>query len=181
MGQFNAYYQNSENLPSNWDAHSRCPYLTNDCGWGLAQLTNPVPHSQVLWDWKANVQGAYHLLMEDKRGLVLTSRNDGLVASATAINDWNNRPINQNDQVEPYELDYGGITWRTGPSNLFNNNPLIDGVFDAKLAQDERSLLDACLIMAYNGYGGTEYNFIYINRDGNNKPFWFLKTTKIIT
>jgi len=49
-------------LGSGWDDFKHCPNRGQDpggsYGWGMYQLTNPVPNIQQLWDWKANVAEA---------------------------------------------------------------------------------------------------------------------------
>jgi hypothetical protein len=60
--QFNA----SGTLGPNWEDFKDCPNRHDDpgdtYGWGMFQLTEPVPLANQLWSWTANKQGALELM-----------------------------------------------------------------------------------------------------------------------
>ena len=187
MKHFNSYDSKRENLKVAWSDYSRCPNFnkvgTNeqdgDGGVGMMQLTNPKPSSNALWDWKQNIKDGYDELKKKRSFLI----KFGLLSDVEAANDWNNEQLNDYNKVDKISVEYGGITWEMGASSVFGNyNNTISAYFNVPLATGERSFLDACLLLAYNGYGGTkvdgEYkNFLKLNipTDLTKKPYWTTK------
>ena len=54
-------------LGPEWEDYKHCPNRSSDGhGWGIMQLTNPVPPRRKVWDWKQNLEGGFQLLMHDK-------------------------------------------------------------------------------------------------------------------
>jgi hypothetical protein len=162
--QFNFYNENNENLSeTNWNAFSRMPNFGPPCGWGLGQLDNPAPPAQALWDWKANVRGAYDLLVEKRANVAnhLTSCN-------VVVERWSDagRPIIiQQDRAE------GGITYTHAPSPSFDH--VINTHFNGQLTNNRRSFIDACWIKLYNGLGGERRHYYWLApAEGDSPPKW---------
>lgn len=176
MKQFNSFNASSENLHETWEAFSRCPNASanNDGGFGLTQLTNPIPSSQALWDWKCNVYGAYDLLVNEKRTIVNAVFDDDFMR----LDEWNNNPVNENDAIEKVSLDYAGVTWSMSESTAFGDGyERINSYFNDDLEEGERSYLDACLLVAYNGFGGmNNNNFLHLSSGSDMipKPQWMI-------
>jgi len=186
LKQFNPYDMSHKDLYKNWNAYSRCPNLSNngDGGWGLGQLTKPKPSSQALWDWKQNVIGSYLLIDDDvtsdgKRRVV----RDKLNADMLIVDKWDS--YHPNNLVKLIDTTYGGIKWRYAIIPPFNYPASsyydrICNYFKQPINSDkEFSFLDACVIMAYNGYkgnkiGGKYVNFLYIHENNNDKPEWYI-------
>ncbi|MCB9297252.1 MAG: hypothetical protein H6559_29620 [Lewinellaceae bacterium] len=186
MFQFNFLSEEHENLEEDWNAWSRCPNMSFDGGWGLGQLTNPVPDKLSLWDWKANIHECYHRLAEE----TLTEEPETRYAFIKRkigdymdiILDWESE--NPGFEVEGHEaFQHGGITWVHGMSTLFEQVNDIDGFqdhFDVELEEGEHSFLDAMVLKAYNGIGTVgsphyDQNFYYIFYDEGNPsqiPEW---------
>jgi len=169
MEHFNPYDKNHEKLHETWDAYSRCPKASGngDGGFGLMQITNPIPTSKALWDWKQNIREGYDILTS-KIPLV----RNRLVPEIEIVKIWNADP--NKPKVEKISVTYGGITWKIGASSVFGNgSTTINDYFNEPLGTNERSFLDACLLLAYNGYGGTGgNNFINLVTPQNEKPYW---------
>lgn len=189
LHQFNPINANSEALREDWDQSSRCPNLSdnNDGGWGLTQFTNPIPSSNALWNWKVNLDDAYTLIWYDttipntsepgKSYFVRNKLNNDL----NVVNKWNDDSNNANDQVEIIDTTYAGIRWRYSITPRFEGYSSIESYFEQSEANDqERSFIDACLMLAYNGYGGNLINgrwanFLYATRPAQgDKPEWKL-------
>lgn len=190
MEHFNRLHSNRENLEKDWNAFSRCPKAMgdpynptstyNDGGWGIFQLTelnNGVPSKESLWNWQMNVDDAYELIGTKRDYFVIPKS----LKDVDLVNKWNNLPINASNQVERIDTIYGGITWKLGPSSAINNAS-INGYFTDVLADSDRSFLDACIMLAFNGYGGNKVNGVYRNfiysrtidwsTNNSKKPFW---------
>ena len=176
MRQFNSKDESEENLFTDWNAHSRCPNKTSDCGWGLGQLTVPIPTSQALWDWKSNIKEAVWLLTDLDHPDCKAHWVKHLFVNnnyAEDIKDWND--LNPNDKVE-LTVDYGGICWSTISSPIFSGIPIFDELFPSNVPSnvylDSHSLLDACLIHCYN-QGTPNPLFLKVKNNGAGvKPEW---------
>lgn len=191
MLQFNYYYRNKERLnlaydnDNFWEESSRCPNFSanRDCGMGMTQLTaldDPLPYrppAQALWDWKCNIYGAFRLLMIKKNYVKSYAESD-----IDVVNTWNNE--NPNDLVEKFSIEYAGVTWVMSNSIAFDfSSNKIDNYYDVVADEDEYSFLDACAMIAYNGYQGTNFkiaspwtpykNFVFAQTvSPNDKPTW---------
>ncbi len=185
LKQFNPKNIGHDNLRKNWDAYSECPLLSNnkDGGWGLSQLTNPKPFAQALWDWKTNVNEAY-LLIDDngtpdgKRRVVREKLNNDL----DVVENWD--AFHSNDLVSLIDTIYGGIRWRYSITPPFNYpassefDRIVNYFTQQNTTDNQLSFLDACVMLAYNGYKGNKIgnknvNFLYVHQDNNNpKPEW---------
>jgi len=189
LRHFNPHNTSIESLRDDWNQSSRCPNLSDnkDGGWGLTQFTNPVPTSKALWNWKQNIDDAYTLIWYDttipntsepgKSYYVRNKLNNDL----KVVNKWNDDPNNENDKVEMVDTTYAGIRWRYSITPRFGGYSSIESYFDQSEANDqERSFIDACLMVAYNGYGGNlingrHVNFLYATRPAQGeKPGWRL-------
>jgi len=180
--QFNEFNAEAENLLDDWDAYSRCPLLSSnrDGGWGLAQLTLPVPRSKALWSWKTNIDDAYNLLVG--KAISVRNRTTNWVTTAER---WNLE--NPGDTVVWHEdYEHGGITWVHAVNNYFENNTTISNYFPNRdFAENEKSFLDAMIIKTYNGLGGGAgdthfYHLIGATRGENgeiSKPYWSVDPT----
>jgi hypothetical protein len=81
--------------------------------------------------------------------------------------------LNPNRPVEKVQVTYGNITYVMSDSPLFDDYPSYDGVFNVVPTGSQRSILDACIIMAFNGYGGTGgHNFLYLTGNMNDGFVW---------
>lgn len=177
MEHFNPKDNSHENLHETWAAFSRCPKASSngDGGFGLMQLTNlngtphNVPTSKALWDWKQNIKEGYDELLY-KKALVKPK----LETELNAVNLWNAQQLNESDKVVKITIEYGGIKWKMGPSSVFGNGSAdINNYFNETLGSNERSFLDACLLLAYNGYEGTgNKNFLKLVNPSQGKPYW---------
>lgn len=148
------------------------------------QLTNPEPPAQALWDWKYHIRFAYEKVLLAK----LSSINNYLKTDLAIVDEWNEGLNREFDQVEKLDTTYGGIRWKIARSVLFGSNyASLNSYFDGPLADGERSFLDACAMLAYNGFGGTEQNasngipggyknFVFLKRDKEDlKPYWTIR------
>lgn len=174
MEHFNPHNSSHEKLYKTRDAYSRCPKASNngDGGFGLMQLTNPIPSSNALWDWKQNIKEGYDILISKIDEKVKPK----LLPELNAVKNWNILPDNSNNKVKKISLTYGGITWKIGASSIFDNgSTTINNYFNETLGTNERSFLDACLLLAYNGYKGTgNKNFLklIVPSGETEKPYW---------
>ena len=167
--QYNVYSENHENLEDDWNAFSRCPNFGPPCGWGLAQLDNPAPPKQALWDWQANIRAGYDLLVGEKKGIVRTRMRSYM----TNVTDWNDEfpddPVEEADN-----RNEGGIVYIHGSSEHFQNSDIanLNNHFNEEPENDEKSFLDASWIKAYNGLGQENRIFYYLESNGSSKPTW---------
>ena len=181
MEHFMPYKASNENLHEDWNADSRCPKASynGDGGFGLLQLTeledtpDNVPTSQALWDWKQNIREGYDELVGVKRAMVRNRMNTNL----NIVKNWDDDDANASNRVDKISVTYGGIIWKMGASIAFGDAySNINAYFLEALGEGEKSFLDACLMMAYNGYGGTgNKNFLKIMTDAGPKPYWTIK------
>ena len=171
--QYNVYNEDHENLHESWDSYSRCPNFGPPCGWGLMQLDNPAPPAQALWDWQANIQAGYDLLVGDKKGIVRTRMTNYM----NNVTDWNDE-FPENPVTGGENRNEGGITYIHGSSNYFQNEiNNLDDHFDEAPDNNERSFLEASWMKAYNGLGEENRIFYYLESNSSNKPTWKISNT----
>lgn len=173
MEHFMPYKASNENLHEDWNADSRCPKASynGDGGFGLMQVTHPKPSSQALWDWKQNISEAYDILIVKIDEQVKPK----LLPELAIVEMWNSDP--SNPKIDKIVIDYGGVIWKMGGSPVFGDeSSAINNYFNESLTGEERSFLDACLMLAYNGYGGTgNKNFLKLVTPQQGKPYWATK------
>lgn len=147
-----------EDLHIDWEDNSRCPRTNKpsnpnnfgDGGFGMMQLTDPVPLSQALWDWKCNLAGAYSVLYLKRQSI----KNSFLNLYNPILKDW----VEENPTDKPLvSVSYGGYTWKMGASEIYGSDidlyfedGVLDEYFNETLGEGEKSLLDAWLIQKYN-------------------------------
>ena len=129
------------------------------------QLTDPRPSSKDLWNWKSNIEGANRLLRGDKVNFV---RNYVLTIAAT-IDDWNvgnpgNKIVNISD------LSEGGFIYSHSLCTHFADDVSITEVFPDHPLPQEKSILDAMIMKAYNGLSGGQ--FYQLTMYPGEKPIW---------
>ena len=136
-------------LAEDWDAYSRCPNASanGDGGWGLGQLTDPVPESNSLWNWEANVDDTYKRILV-KRGEMMNKLN-GYLNSIRVYEHAHGDTIKV-----PGHADFeDGITWVHSLSSIFQGLTTYDDHFNQIPEEGEASFLDAMLLKRYNGLG----------------------------
>ena len=158
------------------------PLFSFDCGWGVGQLTCPVPNSQAVWDWKANINGAGKLLLDlngynGKAYWIKHRFVNGNYAQDVVV--WN--ALHPNDKVEDIRVDLGDIYYTTTMSYIFAGIPEIEAAFPNYPGQNytslgfEKSLLDACIIHVYN-QGAPNQLYLRIKNNGQDvKPNWYVQ------
>jgi hypothetical protein len=170
---FESMNQGREDLHLDWEQNSRCPRTNRpnnfgDGGFGMMQLTDPVPPSQALWDWHCTLAGAYSVLYLKRQSI----KNSFLFLYNPTLKDW----LEENPTDKPLvDTEYGGYTWKMGVSaiygsdvDLFREDGVLDGYFNETMDEEEKSLLDAWLIQKYNCQG---CNFLTLgDPDENGKP-----------
>lgn len=184
--QFLPLNQGLEDLHLDWEQNSRCPRTNRpqdpndygDGGFGMMQLTDPIPPSQALWDWKCNLAGAYSVLYLKRQSI----KNSFLNLYNPILKDW----VEENPTDKPLvNMSYGGYTWKMGASEVYGSDAdlqfedgVLDEYFSETLAEGEKSLLDAWLIQKYNCQS---CNFlIFGESEDNGKPTFvvnFVNTT----
>lgn len=188
--QFVQYNASVEDLWKSWDQDtSRCPLTpqNRDGGFGLCQLTilaNGLPNKHDLWDWKCNINTAYSELLIKKQ-TVRKKFND---YDWSILKNWNYN--NPEDKIDPIVVNYEGKTWKMAQSAAYGSDDSdVNTYFTETLSQNELSVLDACIMAAYNGLNkinGVHRNFIYMTEavyDQNNgnivtKPKWNFKDSQ---
>ncbi len=176
MLHFNEFNTSKENLHLNWDQWSRCPNTSYDGGYGLMQLTllypDDLPSKRALWDWKQNLKEAFYNLESKKNGVIAK-----ITPNINQVNQWNSNPLNANNKVLMETIEYGGITWNFSQSEFIGNlSSLVNNYFSSSVNESEYSFLDACLILAYNGYGGTNgKNFLKLIEPQGKRPYWSIQ------
>ena len=172
--QFNLYHADQENLgEDNWGAWSRMPNFGEPCGWGLMQLDNPEPPAQALWDWQANINIAYQLLIgltgDGKKGVVNRHLNRTLTNLNLATNGTIETIDNHNE---------GGIHYTHSRSQYFNH--AINQHFGELPSGQNRSFIDACWIKTYNGIPqGHFYSFVLGNPTEGTPHMWVIHDSAI--
>ena len=94
------------------------------------------------------------------------------------VTDWNEE-FPDDPVTEANNRSEGGVMYIHGSSEHFQNSNIID--FDDHFIEEpvnnERSLLEASWIKAYNGLGEENRIFYYIEPNGSNKPTWRISNT----
>lgn len=84
--------------------------------------------------------------------------------------------MNESDQIEKVSINYADVTWVMSSSDAFGGAyQRINDYFDVDEQEGQRSFLDACLMIAYNGYGGmNNNNFVHLVPGSQEapKPYW---------
>jgi hypothetical protein len=179
LTQFEFFNANKEDLWKDWDTqNSRCPNAAdnNDGGFGLCQLTNPKPDKHELWDWKANINGAYWLLTDE-------ASNDSKyrwIKNKMIKDDYGLQKIikwNEDNPGDPVVLNetYGGYVWRLSITPLFEDITLIKNAFKEPMYKGDKSVLDACLIDLFNS-GLPQKLYLYFEFDPEEKEKPVVKT-----
>jgi hypothetical protein len=171
MLQFNRLDATKEDLDITLMAGSRCTNMNStDGGWGIGQITVPVPafSSPLLWSWKSNIDEINATL----NSKVTVVRNS-IVEDIEDVNSWN--VIHAMDQVERVDQEEGDFLWVQGINQAHINNTVISGYFTESITANNKSLLDAMILKAYNGLGSTNvHHYCYLIGDGTDgvKPVW---------
>ncbi len=117
----------------------------HDIGYGIFQLTNPVPSDIQFWSWKENVNAGKSMI-GDK-----VMYADGFWNNQIAqFNAWNN--THDPDIAAPANTTDGGITFSYSPTG------------------NQKSYADAIAIKAYNGTSLGNY-IVWQDADPLH-PFW---------
>jgi len=177
LWQFNEFNATKEDLQLDWDEYSRCPILSlnRDGGWGLTQLTLPIPKKITLWSWKSNIDTAYHLLTAVKAYEIRNTLTNNWLPSIVA---WNT--LHPSDEVTGHtDYEHGGMIWIHALNEIYNGVTDIENHFPDTLTNGERSFLDGMIIKYYNGIGGgnDDHHFYYLVRPTNQKPYWAIDPT----
>ncbi|MBC6993119.1 hypothetical protein QWY85_14815 [Neolewinella lacunae] len=164
MRQFNSYDSRNENLWATWDAFSRCPNMSFDGGWGLAQPTNPRPNSpEILWSWKANIIDCIRRLQEiaQEAEAPMISRAELIIEDIQLYGKSDTIPI----------IDYGELRWAQTANVFYSTNPLISQVFPSnnyREMDNVASVLDAVILKRFNG---ASVDFLTVDIIGG-RPKW---------
>ena len=122
----------------NWDDYGSCPNRGADpsgtYGWGIMQLTNPLPSKYELWDWKANINNGMNLLTVEKKNAAQTNWN-------LYVKNYNVfKELNPSAPPPPNRTE-GCVVYSYLPTG------------------NQRSLFDAVWIKRYNGTLGDYYQW----------------------
>ncbi len=154
----------------NWSDSYELPTLSFDCGYGIMQLTNPPPHTGQIWNWKKNVLTAAYRIKEKKKTV-----SDNLTAELNIVKVWNN--AHEDNQVSKSPINYAGHEWVFAiGKNFLSYNSGLTNYFNKKIEKGQHSILDAGLILYYNGNG----NHHFLQADvpsGGGKPVWRIVDT----
>ena len=149
----------------NWSDSYELPTLSFDCGYGIMQLTNPPPHTGQIWNWKKNVKTAAYRIKEKKNTVL-----DRLTGQLNAVDAWNSAHLD--DQVSKSAINYAGHEWAFAIGKNFQSyDSMLTNYFNQKIEKGQHSILDAGLILYYNGNGN--HRFLQaIVPSGDGKPVW---------
>lgn len=146
-----------------WKGLKHMPIATYDCGFGLSQLTQSAEKIEQIWDYGKNLDRGYYWLSVTKKNKAYDEFLEKVLKDVELYEDVNGLV------VTPFSLTYGGYDWKMGQGSFSTSKPIINKYFNVALQSNEKSLLDACVIRAYNGGGFIKFNNgVYSYKDPND-------------
>ena len=90
------------------------------------------------------------------------------------VDNWNRNHLD--DQVSKSKITYSGHEWAFGVGEIMrDHDPDITRYFDQNIASVQHSILDAGLILYFNGNSGS--SFLQANGAPGKKPVWEIYDT----
>lgn len=147
-----------------WAQSLELPILSFDCGFGTFQLTDPKPSIEEMWDWKKSVEAAKDIIISKK-----STVKSKILTELTKVDKWNKD--NPKNKVSNSIITYAGHEWAFSVGEIMKNyNPKLTDYFNQSIDIGQHSILDAGLILYFNGNGGS--TFLKAKSTNGAKPVW---------